>query len=663
MGYDNADMATHHRNPNMPRDSDADRADSTPAQQNTTPNAVGLSEPFSDYRLLFERSPDAMIIIDEDGSYLDATLAAEKLTGYTREELRQMKVGDLVAPEDRSVSLQRFQLLRKTGHARQDRVLMKKDGSQIVVETHSSKISDRCYLVDIRDISDRVHEHKKLQRSLDDFTTLVELCGAAVLSANAKGCITSWNPAAETLFGYKESEIVGQSILTLIPQRLQNDHSSAFKKRIEGDQTQSFTSTLHTKAILKNKTEIPVELLIAGGLHDHEYVLTAVIRDIGEHTDVVEKLNDALQVLRFHINRMPLAYIVWDTKFRVTEWNLTAERIFGYSKAEAIGRHAYDLIVPPDMTATIDDIWSHLLEGDNSDHSINENIRKDGSRVVCEWFNTHLLDSSGNVRGVASMAMDVTIREEIEARIRETQKMESLGVLASGVAHDFNSSLMVILGNSTLLKTVKGLPKQAHEYLETIDKAGLRANELIKHLLAYARTGRHNPQQTNLNDVINDILKLLTSTMGKMYPLDINLADQLPSIFADRSQIEQIVMNLCINAQQASKKQSTIHINTKRVTLSANRTAQCIPYDAKSGDYIELCVKDEGCGMDKATISRIFDPFFTTKVDGHGLGLAAVLGILRQHLAVAFVDSKVGQGTNFHIYFPVFHDTQASSRS
>lgn len=622
--------------------------------------AAGLSIPFSDYRMLFERSPDAMIIMGEDGAYLDATLATEQLTGYTRAELCRMKVGDLVVPEDREISLRRFQLLQKTGHTRADRVLKKKDGSKIFVETHSSKISEGCYLVDIRDISDRVREHKKLQHSINDFTSLVEFCGAAVLSSDERGLINSWNSAAENLFGYKESEIVGQSILTLIPDRLQNDH--AFQIRCKGDHSKSFTHTFHTKALLKNKKEIPVELLVAGGMHGDEFVLTAVIRDISEYSKVVEQLNDALQILRFHINRMPLAYIVWDTNFRVTEWNLTAERLFGYSKAEALGKHAYDLIVPPDVAVTVDDIWTHLLEGDDSDNSINENVRKDGSRLVCEWYNTALRDSNGNVRGVASMAMDVTMREEIEARIRETQKLESLGLLAAGVAHDFNSSLMVILGNCTLLRTVKALPHQAREFIETIEEAGSQANKLIKHLLAYARTGRHNPLRSNLNDVIHDILKLLTSTIGKLYPLDIQLADALPPIMADRSQLEQIVLNLCINAQQASPQHSTIYMTTQRITLSANQTARCIPHDAQPGEYVELCVRDEGCGMDKATISRIFDPFFTTKVEGHGLGLAAVLGILRQHHAITYIDSSVGQGTSFKVYFPVLDESQPPAR-
>jgi PAS domain S-box-containing protein len=390
----------------------------------------------------------------------------------------------------------------------------------------------------------------------------------------------------------------------------------------------------------------------AVGLGDGNFL--SFVRDTSEQRKVVEQLNDALQRLSFHIERMPLAYIVWNTDFRVLQWNPAAERIFGYTREEALGKHAYELVVPPDAQPTVDRVWADLLAGDTSSHSINANVRKNGTRLTCEWFSTPLLDLAGRVHGVASMAMDITERALVESRIRDAQKLESLGLLAGGVAHDFNSSLMVILGNTSLLRALKGLPHRALQYLELIEEAGLRASELIKHLLAYARTGRHNPQPTNLNTVINEAMLFVRSSIGKLHEVTLKLTDPLPLVLADRSQVDQIIVNLCLNAMQAMPGGGTIEVTTGRATLTRDCLRNCVPFDAEAGDYVELLVADTGCGMDGETVSRIFDPFFTTKAEGHGLGLAAVLGILRQHRAAACVESQPGNGTRFHVYFPIY---------
>ena len=477
--------------------------------------------------------------------------------------------------------------------------------------------------------------------------------GILVINAESRRC-THANRAACKLTGYSREELSDQRFgdLTVPSERVAAaEHFDDLKK------TRQSTRTL--TLLRKDRTCRTVELSaidLGCGL------VQAIMRDVTEYRQVVEELNDALQRLQFHVERMPLAYIVWDTDFRVEEWNPRAERIFGYSKAEAIGKHAYELIVPSDMQSVVDLVWGDLLKGDTSSHSTNDNVRKDGSRLTCEWFNTPLRDSSGRIRGGASMAMDVTEREAMEIQLRNAQRLESLGVLASGVAHDFNSSLMVILGNTSLLRGAKGLPAKALEYIEPIEDAGSRANDLIKHLLAYARTGRHNPESTDLNTVIKEAVGFIYASIGKQYELDLRLSKKLPTILADRGQIEQILLNFCLNAKQAMGSQGTIGIATRRANLTQKQVTRCLPLDGKPGPHVELVVSDTGCGMDEATVQRVFDPFFTTKPEGHGLGLAAVLGILRQHRGMAVIDSKVGQGTRIHVYFPVHDEGRTRTR-
>ena len=614
-----------------------------------------------DYQGLFEQAPDAILVVDSEGHYINANPAACVLTGYTRDELLQMRIGDLTIPSERTRSAERFDLLQKTGRTRSDHILQRKDGTQVPVEAHAIKLGDRTYQTVIRDITARLDSQQELQRSLDAYSTLVDLCHAAVIAADSKGRITSWNPAAEALFGYSAEEAGGMSITKLIPRRLRRKHLSGFRRHADSAGEEPFGRTIYTEALQKDGTEVPVEIAVAVGRQADTPVFTAVVRDFTEHRDMIEKLNDALQRLQFHVERMPLAYIVWDTDFRVVEWNPAAERTFGYAKNEALGKHAYDLIVPPDAVSAVDAVWFDLLKGDTSSHSINANVRKDGSRLTCEWFNTPLRDSAGRIRGVASMTMDVSKREAMEAQIRNAQKLESLGVMASGIAHDFNSSLMIILGNTALLRSVKGLPAGAIEHIELIEEAGSRADALIKRLLAYSRTGRHNPQPTDLNTVIQDAIKFVRSSIGKRHDLKLRLADGLATILADRSQVEQILLNLCLNAREAMADGGAIGITTRHAELTAVDVARCVPHDSRPGRYVVMVVTDTGCGMDEGTVTRVFDPFFTTKVEGHGLGLAAVLGILRQHNAMVMIDSTPGAGTEVQVFFPI-HQVEAKSK-
>lgn len=618
------------------------------------PSSVG--HPVVDYRAVFEQAGSAIVIANRQYKIIAANAGMCELTSYARPDLLGKHVGELMIEPGKKSVARHLAALNQSEGSTIDGTVVTRQGDHVVVEAHATGLADGAYCVVLHDVSGRVQVQEQLERSLKTYSTLVDLCHAAVISADEKGIITSWNPAAETLLGYTATEAIGLSITSMIPSGRRRSHLSGYKALLAAAREGGHGRVLSADALHKNGTQIPVELSVAVGEQNGRPIATAVIRDMTEHQRVVEKLNDALQRLEFHIERMPLAYIVWDTDFRATEWNPAAQQIFGFRKADAIGRHPYELIVPPDQRETVDRVWEGLLKGDKSSHSINANVRKDGTRITCEWFNTPLRDAAGRIQGAASMAMDISERELIEAQLRNTQKLESLGVLASGIAHDFNSLLMVIMGNTALLRSMGSLSGSALEYVELIEEAGMRANGLIKHLLAYARTGRHNPQPTDLNAVIRDTDRFVHSSIGPRHTLQFDLDEQLPAVLADRSQLEQVLLNLCLNASQACGDDGKITVATRQMNLTGKHLARCTPHGAKPGRYVEVEVKDTGCGMDPATVDRVFDPFFTTKTDGHGLGLAATLGILRQHNAVAHVESRRGKGTSFHIYFPVLED-------
>lgn len=606
--------------------------------------------PGVDYRDVFERSPEAILLFDGNGVCVDANQRARKLTGFSRAELAGKRLVDLTGPKGGGDAPATVEPPSGCDHV--EITLTTKNGARKRLVAVFSSSSGKPTHVVLRPI---VNELPRPSSPAADNVTaaIVDLCQVALVSTDMKGRIRSWNPAAAALFGYDEDEALGMVVTRLIPPNMRRKHRAAFAKRLHEPSAERLGRAIQTSALRRDGTIVPIELVIGVGWWNGRPNIVAAIRDVSEQRELAERLNDALQRLRFHIDRMPLGYIVFDTDFAVVEWNKGAEMMFGYSAKEACGRKAYDLIVPPDVIPTVEPVWLELLKGDTSSHSINDNVHKDGTRLKCEWFNTALRDRGGSIIGVAAMVMDMTQRDEIEARIRDTQKIESIGVLARGVAHDFNSALMVMMGRTSLLRRIRGFPPEAQEHLDVIEEAGFRARDLIDHLLAYARTGRHNPQPTNVNTALRGAHRFIQSSVGSGHTIRMRLAKRVPTVYADRAQLEQIVLNLCLNAAHAMLEGGAIEITTKLARVTTARSKRFTPSGLAPGRYVEMVVKDTGCGMDESTVSRAFDPFFAIDSRGHGLGLSVVLGILRQHNGGVFVESVPGKGTSFHIYLPV----------
>ena len=366
----------------------------------------------------------------------------------------------------------------------------------------------------------------------------------------------------------------------------------------------------------------------------------------------IEGLRDANQRLTFHINRMPLGYIVWDKEFRVVEWNPAAERIFGWRAEEAIGKLPYGFIVPAEAKPHVVGVWSKLLEGDESSYSLNVNARKDGKTITCEWFNSPLRDASRCVSGVLSMVHDVTEKTSLERQLRTAQRMEAIGTLAGGIAHDFNNALTGIVGFGEMLKMQLAGNERASSNIDEILRCAERASTLTRQLLTYARRQIIEPVNLGLNKVITDLMKLVSKVVGEHIEIRTFLAKDLPAVRADVGQIEQVVMNLVLNARDAMAGGGQLLIETGLVHLNAEYV-RYHPY-MKIGSYAMLTISDTGIGMDQKTQERVFEPFFTTKGPdkGTGLGLAMVYGIIKQHDGFIHLYSEPGMGTIFKIYLP-----------
>ena len=407
----------------------------------------------------------------------------------------------------------------------------------------------------------------------------------------------------------------------------------------------------------KDGHSIELEISITALRNGCGKLLVGFARDITERIRAEEDLRQAHERLRFHVDRMPLGYIVWSPDLCVQEWNAAAEKLFGYTSDEATGRSADELIVADESRLQTAHMWSALLAGELNGHVLLVNRRKSGDLIKCEWFNTVLHDGAGRIQCIATMLRDVSERERLEIQLREAQKLESLGVLAGGVAHDFNNFLVSILCNASLALEQLDSDSAARGHVRKIVNASRRASDLTRQMLAYAGRATYDVHAIDLNALVSEMTEFMRAALTKNVTLNIQLQEGLPAIEADSGQIQQVIMNLLLNAAEAiDSGGGEVTVSTSLESLDARQIA--IAYADQNigpGDYVCLSIRDSGCGMSQETLSRIFDPFFTTKFTGRGLGLAAIIGNVRAHRGAIRVDSSEGEGTAFTVVFPAGH--------
>ena len=378
------------------------------------------------------------------------------------------------------------------------------------------------------------------------------------------------------------------------------------------------------------------------------------IRDITESKQAEEALRQSEARYRELVQNANSMIVRIDAEGKITFFNEFAQRFFGYTEDEIIGKNVIGTIVPEkdrsgsDLAAMIKDIGLNPAKYVTNE---NENMCKNGERIWVSWTNKAIRDKNRNVVEILCIGNDVTERKQLEKQLHHALKMESIGTLAGGIAHDFNNMLMSILGNTSLmiLNTDPGSPN--YKRLKTIEKQIESGSKLTSQLLGYARKENYELKPLDLNHLIKDSSEIFEKTR-KDISIKLELFPDLLSVEADRNQVEQILWNLYVNASDAMPAGGNFIIRTFNTNHIEMGTKLHIP---KTGKYVLLTVTDTGVGMDKKTQERIFDPFFTTKEMGRGtgLGLASVYGIIKGHAGYIDVESGKGEGTTFSIYLPV----------
>ncbi len=323
----------------------------------------------------------------------------------------------------------------------------------------------------------------------------------------------------------------------------------------------------------------------------------------------------------------------------IQSWNDAAARIFGYTSGEMVGKSVASLL-PPDRVPEEAGIAERIRGGGGVRHFETVRLRKGGHTIPVSLTISPVHDEGGRVVGVSQIGRDISEQKRMEEQLRQTQKLESLGVLAGGLAHDFNNLLTGIMGNASLALQDPENGDAVRVHMDEIIAASERAALLVGQMLAYAGKGRTMVEPLDLSQQISEIIPLIRTSVPRSVDLHLELDPGGPRVEADRSQVQQLIMNLAINAAEAiGEEPGTVTIQTSR--RETNQETQAV-----------LTVKDTGCGMDEATQGQMFDPFFTTKFTGRGLGLAAVLGIIRAHRGSISVESAPGMGTVITVTLP-----------
>ncbi len=607
-----------------------------------------LRESEERWRSYVEHAPYGVFIADAQANYLEANPAACRITGYRVDELQSMGIADLVPRRARRQALAGFRDLLRDGRYHGELPFVRKDGDERWWSVAAVLMSEDRALGFVEDITDRRETEAALQESERNYRTFIDATTDMVYVKDPAFRYTLINEAHRAFLGRPAEQVVGHTDFDLLPEAVARECRHSDQQALEQGTVIVAEERMDERIFEARK--FPVTLQDGIGIG-------AYLRDVTERVRAETALRESEAKFALAFRTSP--YVITIPRFSdgyLLEVNDAFTAVTGYSREEAIGTTTASLSLwehEADRRAVVAD----LLAGVRVNGREYRFRAKDGRRIV-GLFSCDLIDLNGE-RCILSSINDITerVRAEqettrLEEQLRQAQKMESVGRLAGGVAHDFNNMLGVILGHAELALEQLSAGQPLHDDLREIQRAAQRSADLTRQLLAFARRQTVAPRVLDLNDTLAGMLKMLRRLIGE----DIDLAwipgADLWPVKIDPAQIDQILANLCINARDAIVGTGKLTIETANISFDE---AYCADHlDASPGHYVRIAVSDDGYGMDKQTLAHLFEPFFTTKGigQGTGLGLATVHGIVRQNAGFINVYSEPGQGTTFHIYLP-----------
>ncbi len=483
------------------------------------------------------------------------------------------------------------------------------------------------------------------------FRDVFENANDIIILLNGKGVIIDINKKVEDLLGISKREIVGKSLLDLMPKDSVSAGSALLARVIAEGKANNFEILLNRK----NGKQVHFEASCKKYKDEKsdDASIICVLRDITEKKKIEKEIIATKNLLENIIENSVDALIILDSDGYIIRVNEKFKDISGYGATRIIGRHFTELL-PDDIE--VEPLIREIEEkGLLVEKELTAKIST-GEYIPIELSAKRIYDANRDHHATIVVARDLREKKNLQDQLLRAQKMEAIGTLAGGIAHDFNNLLTAVKGFTQIMLLTVPEDSEDRQYLEQIEHAANRASDLTKQLLTFSRRVRSEKQPVELNREIREVEKLLQRTLPKMIRIQTHLTDKLTLINADPSQIEQILMNLAVNARDAMPEGGVLKIGSDVVYLDQEHCKRHLKL--KPGEYVMLWVEDSGIGMKPETKDRIFDPFFTTKEvgKGTGLGLAMVYGIVESHDGHILCYSEEGKGTVFKIYFPSYRD-------
>ena len=616
------------------------------------------------YRILYDANPTMYFTMDKEGIVISVNQYGANHLGYSQKEL----IGDSVLkifhePDVKGVKKQFQKCLENPGETFQwEFRKVQKDGKLMWVEEFARAVKgpdgEIIVLVVCEDINERKKAEAELEEKERQYRNIFEAVTDGLLISGPDEIIVEANPAACEMYGYDYEELIGlhQS------QLLHPDYIQAFEDAISRLKTDDhfFCETIDVR---KDSSAFPVEVHGSCIMYKGKTHMLTVVRDISERKLIEENIKKNEKMLKASQAMAHMGSFEWDIQKNKVLWSDELYRIYGLEPgAFGASFEAFLEYIHPSDRENVRAKIEHCLVTHEPFQMEERVVRADNEmRILATKGELILHKETKRPVRLVGVCQDITDRvraeekrRELEQQIQHTQKLESLGVLAGGIAHDFNNILTGILGNAGLALMELSARSAIYTNVENVEKASRRAAELCRQLLAYSGKGDFVIGPLNLNNVVKELTQLFDVSIARKAALNYELYEKLPPIKGDVAQIHQVVMNLITNAADAIEgTHGTITIRTGLMKCDAEYLSDTYLDDnLPGGEYVFVEVADTGIGMDRKTLQKIFDPFFSTKFTGRGLGLAALLGIVRSHKGAINVSSELGKGTIFRVLFP-----------
>jgi len=629
-----------------------------------------LRESEARFRRLHEASVGA-IGIHVGGRIEDVNQALARVTGFSEDELIGMDGLQLIAPEWRDTVRQH---IAAGTDAPYEVVGLRKDNSRYPLEIQGQDITfgeHKARVTEFRDLTERHRAEAELKDSQEMFQAIGAAARDAIVMIDNEGRIAYWSRAGEGILGYREEDILGERLHHLLaPDCYLQDFARAFEVFRHTGEGNAVGNMMELAALHRDGREIPVELSLASVRLKGRWHAVGIMRDISERKETEKALRESEEKHRFLTESITETIWTMSMDLAFTYVSPSSINIQGWTPEELMALSLDRIMPAPELEKVMTALAQEIAEGERTGHYRRsrtleaEVFHKNGGRLWTEVTATIMVDEAGLPTGILGVTRDVTQRKKAEAeklelleKLSRSRKMEALGLLAGGVAHDLNNVLSGIVSYPDLILMDLPADSPLAASVMTIKDSGLKAAAIVQDLLTLARRGVTAFEVLNLNDIVSDVLRSPEHRKVMAYHPDVDFQTRceqnLPDMEGSAVHLKKSLLNLIANAAEAQPGGGRVTILTESRYVDRPLAA----YDkVEEGEYVVLRVEDQGQGIAEADLSRIFEPFYTKKVmgrSGTGLGMAVVWGTVQDHKAYIDIQSDANRGTVFELYFPM----------